>query len=488
MSSWRDSLTSIPGTVAQLINESASNLLHVSSSLGSTVGLGGSGSTGSGSEGGGSEESGPQSAEYRALPIPASLVREQWRLIFTSDANIQDLQAAIAHCRDLVLLSEELSEERRWLVRHLVDLRYSLQELEEAQEQHSLASDMVVMNAIRAVVGHHFVPHHPHHGKRNRLQAAAKRHYCDHCTTIIWSVVQNSYVCSDCGFLVHQKCIDSVKRVCAHVLVSERQHPISEICPEIGLASQGYKCAECGTMLNIKNTWIEPRLCDYSGLYYCPRCNWNDSNFIPARIIHNWDFSPRRVSRTALQEIRLFLNKPLIRLEEDNPKLFVFVEKLCAVKKLRQNLVHMRHYLAACKIASELKLVDQQLGVRRHLAQSNEFYSLNDLSQVESGALIEFLQGVFKAFNDHIRSCPMCLAQAYICEICSNNEVIFPFDDGCIKCDQCNSIFHRVCLTRKNMICPKCIRIQERRLQLDRMKSTEDDDGVATDDDVTPAE
>jgi len=91
----------------------------------------------------------------------------------------------------------------------------------------------------------------------------------------------------------------------------------------------------------------------------------------------------------------LFLNKPLIRLEEDNPKLFVFVEKLCAVKKLRQNLVHMRHYLAACRIASDLKLVDQQLGGRRHLAQSNEFYSLKDLTQVESGALTEFLQAVF---------------------------------------------------------------------------------------------
>ncbi|KAI8041662.1 hypothetical protein M5D96_005927 [Drosophila gunungcola] len=461
MSSWRESLTSIPGTVAQLINESASSLLHTSSSLGSTVGP--LGSTGSGSEGD-SEEGGPQ-GEYRALPIPASLVREQWRLIFTSDASIQDLQAAIAHCRDLVLLSDELSDERRWLVRHLVDLRYSLQELEEAQEQQSLAPDMVVMNAIRAVVGHHFVPHHPHHGKRSRLQAAARRNYCDHCTSIIWSVVQASYVCSDCGFLVHQKCIDGVKRVCAHVQVSERQHPIAEICPEVGLAAQGYKCAECETLLNLKNTWVEPRLCDYSGLYYCPHCNWNDSNFIPARIIHNWDFSPRRVSRTALQEIRLFLNKPLIRLEEDNPKLFVFVEKLCAVKKLRQNLVHMRHYLAACRIASELKLVDQQLGCRRHLAQSNEFYSLR-ISR---------------------RCCPMCLAQAYICEICSNNEVIFPFDDGCIKCEQCNSIYHRVCLTRKNMICPKCIRIQERRLQLDRMRSTEDDE-VATDDEVAVAE
>lgn len=172
------------------------------------------------------------------------------------------------------------------------------------------------------------------------------------------------------------------------------------------------------------------------------------------------------------------MDKPLVRLEEDNPKLFVFIEKLCSIKKLRQNLVYMRQYLAACKIAVEQKLLDQQLGRRRYLAQSNEFYSLRDLVQVESGSMAEFLQGVFKAFGAHIRGCNMCMAKAYICEICSNNEVIFPFDDGCIKCDQCNSIYHRVCLTRKNMICPKCVRIQERRLQLQRSangQSTEDD-------------
>ncbi|XP_030572553.1 differentially expressed in FDCP 8 homolog [Drosophila novamexicana] len=459
MSSWRENITSLPSAVAQFVNESASTAstyLHSAhSGSGTSV----------------SEESAPQHTDFKALPIPASLVKEQWRLIFTSDANIQDLQAAIAHCRDLVLLSDECSEERRWLVRHLVDLRYSLQELEEAQAISS--DDVVLMNAIKSVVGHHFVPHYP--SARNRLQAAAKRYYCDHCTGIIWRVVQAAYICSDCSYLVHQKCIDSVQRVCAHVLASERQYPVAEICPEIGLAAQRYKCAECSTLLNFKNSWIEPRLCDYRGLYYCPSCHWNDSFIVPARIVHNWDFTPRRVSRTGLQEIQLFVDKPLIRLEEENPKLFVFLEKLCTVKKLRQNLVHMRHYLAACKVAVEQKLVDQQLGRRRHLAQSNEFYSIGDLVQVESGVLADFLQGVFKAFDVHIRRCDMCLAKAYICEICSNNEVIFPFDDGCIKCDQCNSIYHRVCLTRKNMICPKCVRIQERRLQLERTASKQAD-------------
>jgi len=39
----------------------------------------------------------------------------------------------------------------------------------------------------------------------------------------------------------------------------------------------------------------EPRLCDYSGNYYCDYCHWNDSMVIPARILANWDFLPRKV-------------------------------------------------------------------------------------------------------------------------------------------------------------------------------------------------
>lgn len=241
MSSWRDNLTSLPGAVAQFVNGSASTASSYLHSQSCTSG---------------SEESAPQHTDYKALPIPASLVKEQWRLIFTSDANIQDLQAAIAHCRDLVLLSDECSEERRWLVRHLIDLRYSLQELEEAQAL--VSDDVVLMSAIKSVVGHHFVPHYP--STRNRLQAAAKRYYCDYCTGIIWRVVQAAYICSDCSYLVHQKCIDSVQRVCAHVLASERKYPISEICPEIGLSEQRYKCAECSTLLNFS------KYCGFSNL------------------------------------------------------------------------------------------------------------------------------------------------------------------------------------------------------------------------------
>lgn len=47
----------------------------------------------------------------------------------------------------------------------------------------------------------------------------------------------------------------------------------------------------------IDGTWVEPRICDYSGLYYCPTCHWNNTAIIPARVIHNWDFVPKKVGR-----------------------------------------------------------------------------------------------------------------------------------------------------------------------------------------------
>ncbi|XP_067648281.1 differentially expressed in FDCP 8 homolog isoform X2 [Eurosta solidaginis] len=470
MNSVRGSLASIPGALTNFISESASNLLPQNSFTGSD-----SGAVGSATTNNDDDVSSTASQSDKSYPIPASLVKEQWRLIFTSDANIQDLEAAIAHCRDLVMLSDECSEERRWLVRHLVDLRLSLKELESAQ-----ADPLEVAPQVKTVVGHHF--------NIQRSGHIAARQYCDHCSGIIWRMIQTSYICSDCNFMAHQKCLDSVVRICAHVIASERRYPVDEICPEIGLAAQNYKCAECGTLLNFKNSWIEPRLCDYSGLYFCPNCHWNDSSIIPARVVHNWDFTLYRVSRASLQEITLFYDKPLIKLEEANPKLFIFLEKLGSVKKLRQNLFHMRKYFLKCRTASEEKLLDKQLSalfmqdnlgsndLRHHLIQSTEFYSINDLELIEKGILFDYMQKLFNAFDLHIRHCELCRAKAYICEICSNNEVIFPFDDGCIMCDKCNSIYHRVCMTRKNMICPKCVRIQERKNQLDSNNGANDDD------------
>ena len=49
--------------------------------------------------------------------------------------------------------------------------------------------------------------------------------------------------------------------------------------------------------MHAEGAWTEPRLCHYSGLYFCPACHWNNQVTIPAHVICNWDFVERPVSR-----------------------------------------------------------------------------------------------------------------------------------------------------------------------------------------------
>lgn len=99
---------------------------------------------------------------------------------------------------------------------------------------------------------------------------------------------------SDCGLRTHDKCTSSVGRICASSIVTRRDFTLkTTICQEKGLAAQNYRCAECSHPLSFGMLWcishkynkcsfldgasaLEPRLCDYSGLYFCSSCHWND--------------------------------------------------------------------------------------------------------------------------------------------------------------------------------------------------------------------
>lgn len=405
----------------------------------------------------------------RSQAIPYALIKEQWQLVLDQEATIPEIETAILKCKDMVQQCTDNSDERKWLVRHLIELRHRLRELQDVDSDPD-----AVLPETKVILGHHFVTH--------KNSPPKYKLHCDHCSGIIWNVVQASYICTDCSFAVHHKCIRNVIRICAHVITTERNLPIECICPEIGLAFQKYTCAECGTQLSChastaiscfgvelkaeKLNSIVPRLCDYSGLYYCPACHWNDYSIIPARVMNNWDFVPRKVGRASLQQIRLLYNRPVINLEERNPRLFHFVLKLVVVKKLRQKLMQMRRYLTVCRIADELRLVRENIGDKRHLMQTVDMYSVADLVAVENGTLPEFLRKVHVNFERHIRNCVICSAKAYLCEVCNNDEILFPFDDGAVACTKCNSISHRTCHIRKNMKCLKCTRLRIREQQL----------------------
>uniref|UniRef100_A0A182IWH1 Uncharacterized protein n=1 Tax=Anopheles atroparvus TaxID=41427 RepID=A0A182IWH1_ANOAO len=406
--------------------------------------------------------------------IPYALVREQWQLVLLDpEASVTEVTQAIESCRKLVQSSAYGvdSDEQKWLVRYLIELRYRRRELLDVDRDPE-----AVLEETKVIMGHHFVKR-----KQFPAQSARKQHlYCDHCSGIIWNVVQASYVCNDCSFAVHHKCVRNVIRICAHVVTTEHNLPIECICPEIGLAFQKYTCAECGTQLSYnistavscfglefkaeKPNSIEPRLCDYTGLYYCPACHWNDTSIIPARITNNWDFVPRKVCRASHQQIGLLLNKPVIRLEEKNPRLFSFIPQLAEVKRVRVHLGLMKRYLTACRLVEEAKLIAKQIGQRRHLMQTVELYSVADLVGVENGTLLGYLRSVRATFEHHIRNCLICSGKAYICELCNHDEILFPFDEDIFSCTRCNAVSHRGCYLRKNMKCAKCTRLRKRAL------------------------
>lgn len=90
-----------------------------------------------------------------------------------------------------------------------------------------------------------------------------------------------------------------------------------------------------------------------------------------------------------------------------------------------------------------------------------DHYSLQDLMDVKSGELTEFLGKVLESFEEHIRECVLCAAKGFFCELCDNRpDVIFPFDDAASRCRDCRGVFHRGCFLQYEAggQCPRCER------------------------------
>lgn len=316
-----------------------------------------------------------------------------------------ELSNVVEKLKELIAESDEMSSQRRWLIRRLIELRFRLAHINALREDVKHDEELTVS-------GHSFQP---------LKQVSSKRLFCDYCTNpIIW-IFQQSYSCSDCYYVAHDKCLKyAVTRVCAHITVSEKGRPEYRICPEIGLSHQLYRCAECKIQLMNKQCYLEPRKCHYTGLFFCRNCHWNNYSILPANIIHNWDFEQRPVSRQSLQEINLFYERPVIKLEEINPKLFVFVQKLSIIRQKRLNLMEMKRYLDVCKFALSAKLIDNTVGTRRYLVQNADFYSIYDLVGAENSSLMDYLNSIFMTFKSHIMVCEV--SQAFIVESAVTNS------------------------------------------------------------------
>ncbi|XP_061234373.1 pleckstrin homology domain-containing family M member 3 isoform X3 [Neopsephotus bourkii] len=224
---------------------------------------------------------------------------------------------------------------------------------------------------------------------------------------------------------------------------------------ERGLTVQSFKCAGCQRSIGLSNG--KAKVCSYSGWYYCSTCHVDDTFLIPARLVHNWDTSKYKVSKQAKEFLEYVYEEPLIDIQQENPMLYKHAEPLATVVRLRQQLKSLRAYLFSCRaaVAEDLR---RRIFPREYLLQQIHLYSLADLQQVIEGKLAPFLGKVIKFATSHVYSCSLCSQKGFICEICNNGEILYPFEDiSTSRCESCGAVFHSECKV-KAVPCPRCVR------------------------------
>lgn len=224
---------------------------------------------------------------------------------------------------------------------------------------------------------------------------------------------------------------------------------------EKGLTAQSFRCAGCQRPVGLSRG--KAKVCYYSGWYYCQTCHQDNSFLIPARLLHNWDTSKHKVSKQAKEFLEFVYEEPLLDVQQLNPCLYEHCEPLSTVLRLRHQLQSLRAYLFSCRatVAEDLR---RRISPREYLLQHIHLYSLADLQQVIDGKLAPFLAKVIKFASSHVFSCSLCREKGFICELCQNGQVLYPFQENATKrCDSCGAVFHAEC-RQKAHPCPRCVR------------------------------
>ncbi|CAG5121430.1 unnamed protein product, partial [Candidula unifasciata] len=236
---------------------------------------------------------------------------------------------------------------------------------------------------------------------------------------------------------------------------SSRMYFLFHVPREHGLSHQNFSCKGCFRPIGI--IYGQPRVCEFDGGLYCQGCHENKEAYIPSLVLYDWDFRKKKVCEDNYKFLQELEDQALYDVEELNPKLYAHVPELQELKLLRQQLCYLKSYLFTCsqKVAESLR---QKVWPREHLYDRRDLYSLTDFLQVQSGTLQKLVKDVVKFSSQHVYDCVLCSQKGFVCEICRNPQVIYPFEvNTTIRCQVCKQVYHQSCKT-ESQPCPKCER------------------------------
>ncbi|KAF0751567.1 Uncharacterized protein FWK35_00032927, partial [Aphis craccivora] len=221
---------------------------------------------------------------------------------------------------------------------------------------------------------------------------------------------------------------------------------------------QGYRCAGCGMKVAVKYA-SKFRYCFYLGRYFCTGCHVDKTAIIPGRIIGKWDFSKYPVSCFSFNLLEKMLFDPLFNITDLNSVLYKRARGLDKVRMYRMQLYYIKDFIFLCRYADRLKELLEIMDA--HIILKPDLYSIQNLVDVKNGELGKKLQNLIAACNKHVFNCQLCQARGFVCEICNNNKILFPWDFRFVtRCVDCGSCYHKKCYdSRKVPMCPRCPRI-----------------------------
>ena len=84
----------------------------------------------------------------------------------------------------------------------------------------------------------------------------------------------------------------------------------------------------CSFLLSVVNAiptcplglWSNARYCEYYGMWYCTQCHQDHKSFVPARVVHFWDFAAYGVCNEAMEHILEGFNMPILTVTDPNSK------------------------------------------------------------------------------------------------------------------------------------------------------------------------